>query len=117
MSNEPDNANIFVWGHFGKKLQNLDKERYYAITQNSPHLFLSKIYNRNMEKIIENMNFDTLFDDIDNENYLDNLFRQVSAFMRGNISDVSIGSALTGQLEKPIKTGKIITKIDNGVEQ
>lgn len=117
MSNpENENANIFVWGHFGKKLQKLDNERYLAITQNSPHEFLSRIYNNKMESIIDKMDLDNLFDDIEKENDLDNLFRQVASFMRGNISDVSIGSALTGQLEKAIKTGKIITKIDKGVK-
>ena len=113
---ENENASIFVWGHFGKKLQKLDSERYFAISQNSPHEFLSRIYNRNMEKIIDKMDLDSLFDDIENENYLDNLFRQVSAFLRGNSDMVSIGSALTGQLEKSIKTGKIITKYDNEIE-
>ena len=110
---ENENATIFVWGHFGKKLQKLDKDRYFAISQNSPHEFLSRIYNNNMEKIIDEMNLKTIFDDIEHENYLDNLFRQVSAFMRGNSDMVSIGSALTGQLEKSIKTGRIITKINN----
>jgi len=112
-----DRGNIFVWGHFGKKLQKLDSERYFAITQNSPHEFLSRIYNNRMEQIINEMKLETLFDDMEKENYLDNLFRQVSAFMRGNSDMVSIGSALTGELEKSIKTGKIITKINPEVEQ
>lgn len=105
-----DKGNIFVWGHFGKKLQKLDSDRYFAITQNSPHEFLSRIYNKRIEAIIDKMDLETLFDDMENENYLDNLFRQVSAFMRGNSDMVSIGSALTGELEKSHKTGKIITK-------
>lgn len=111
-STSSDRGNIFVWGHFGKKLQKLDSERYLAITQNSPHEFLSRIYNNRIEKIIDKMDLDSLFDNIEKENRLDNLFRQVSAFMRGNSDMLSIGSALTGELENSIKTGKIITKIE-----
>ena len=111
-NNNSDGSINFVWGHVGKKLQKLDNERYLAITQNSAHEFLSRIYNNRMEKIISDLpkNIETFFDDIEHENYLDNLFRQVSAFMRGNSDMVSIGSFLTGELEKSHKTGKIITK-------
>lgn len=111
-----DRGNIFVWGNFGKKLQKLDKDRYFAITQNSPHEFLSRIYNRNMEKIINDMDYENLFDNMEKENDLDNLFRQVAGFMRGNSDMVSIGSFLTGELERQTKLGRIATKIDSGVE-
>lgn len=112
-----DRGIIFVWGHFGKKLQKLDSERYLAISQNSPEYHLSRIYNNNVEKIIDeigNGNIDKIFEKMEYENYLDNLFRQVSRFLRGGGDMVSIGSALTGEVEKTVKMGRIITpeKID-----
>ena len=115
-----DKANVFLWGHFGKKLQKLDNERYLAITQNSPNEFLSRIYNNRMEKIINKLcgdenKIDKLFDEMENENYLDNLFRQVSAYMR-NTSEIAVGSALTGELEKSINLGRIVKVKEKGDE-
>lgn len=114
-----DKGNIFVWGHFGKKLQKLDNKRYFAITQNSPAYHLSRIYNDNLEKIIDkigldNCNMDEIFKEMENENYLDNLFRQISYYLTNNADMVSIGSTLTGELEKSVKLGRII-KPDNKI--
>ena len=113
MMDNTDRGNIFIWGNFGKKLQKLDNERYLAITQNSPDEFLSRIYNNKMEKIIskiDNGDIDLIFDEMEKENDLDNLFRQVASFMRGNSDMISIGSLLTGELEKSVKTGRIVKK-------
>jgi len=114
MSNEVmDRGNIFVWAHFGKKLQKLDKDRYLAISQNSADRYLSRIYNKNIEKIIMNMtdnNIDETIDLIEIENNLDNLFRQVALYMRGTGDLVSVGSALTGELERNVKLGRIVKK-------
>ena len=108
-----DGSLNFVWGHVGKKLQKLDNQRYLAIGQNSAHEYLSRIYNKNMQKHIKLLpdKADEYLIAIEHENELDNLFRQIALFMRGNSDMVSIGSFVTGQLEKSVKTGKIVTKI------
>ena len=119
-----EDSNIFLWGHFRKILEPLDSERYLAICQNSPKRYLVQIYNKNIEKYINDLFFikeqtdlpvilkKELFIEtyikIEQENYLHNFFNQVSQFMRMGGDMVSIGSFLTGELKKSKNKGKLV---------
>lgn len=113
-----DGSSIFIWGHFGEKLKEMDNERYLALGQSNPHLFLAKIYNRNIRKAIKLLTKDKKSEEyikaIEHENYLDNLFRRYSEFLRLLGDSVTVGSALTGETQTPPTQAKIVFKKDGG---
>ena len=110
MTTDKSDASInFVWGHVGKKLQKLDPERMLCLTQQNPDLKLSVLTNIEIDELIKELFSDKR--DIPNFNLeikkkilklnnVDNTFRETSRFLRYKQDMLSIGSAITGQIER-----------------
>lgn len=108
MTDQQEAGKIFIWGQVGKQLQDLDKTRMLAIIQDKPNIHLSRLANDEILKAS-----DKLFegDDIDPDklaeyrktitqtNDLDNVFRQTAQLLKDSNDMLSIGSAMTGEIE------------------
>lgn len=99
----------FVWGHVGKKLQKLDPERMLCLTQQNPDLKLSVLTNIELDELIKEIfsndkdipNFNLeIKKKILKINNVDNTFRETSRFLRYKQDMLSIGSAITGQIDR-----------------
>lgn len=110
MTTDKSDASInFVWGHVGKKLQKLDSERMLCLTQQNPDLKLSVLTNIEIGELIKelfsddrnipNFNLD-IKKKILNLNNVDNTFRETAKFLRYKQDMLSIGSAITGQIDR-----------------
>lgn len=125
----PDNdKSVFVWGHYGKKLEQLDKKRFSMLAQKNANISLSRLYNENVCKIMRTIDklkertdidndlkvelIKTELDSISNENQLDKIFREANKLMLGMGDSVSFGSLVVGQFEPTIKHGKMIKPKD-----
>lgn len=123
MFNQDNDKSVFVWGHYGKKLEMLDKDRFKLLAEANPHIALSRLYNqkvgeisRHIEEIKqldieENLKAEfvkTELELIREQNDLDNIFREANKLMIGLGDSVSFGSLVTGQLERSTKHGKIV---------
>lgn len=115
-SDKSDASINFVWGHVGKKLQKLDSERMLCLTQQNPDLKLSVLTNIELDDLIKEIFVDNKDIAILNKeikkkilhiNNVDNTFRETSKFLRHKEDMLSIGSAITGQIERtnlPLRT-------------
>lgn len=105
MSDAIERGKIFVWGQFGQELKEKDPERLWAIAQQNPEYFLAVISNAEIETIIKDildsgeLTKETM-ELIMTSNKLDDIFRQISIFMKESPDMLSIGSFLTGETEE-----------------
>ena len=108
MSDQVERSVNFVWGNVGKDLQELDKNRMLAIAQQNPEKHLSIQANIEILELIKELSKEVdkleLPNDIKKEilriNKADNTFREVAKLLRYKSDMLSIGSAITGQIEK-----------------
>jgi len=127
MINPENNQSVFVWGHYAKKLEQLDKERFKVISQLNAHIIYSRIYNKRVGYLVDEIysvidmdisdkqkydRIDIILNKIEHENYLDTVFREFNKLMLSFGDSVSFGSAATGQLERLTKHGKIVKPKD-----
>ena len=106
-SDKVESSNIFIWGNVGKKLEKLDENRMLCLAHQNPNISLSVITNIEVDKIIEDLFFEKDFPNFNTEiqekilklNNADNTFRQVAKFMKYKQDMLSIGSAITGQIQ------------------
>ncbi len=122
--NNPDNdKSVFVWGHYGQKLESLDKDRFQLLAQDNPHISLARLYNKNMNKLIKEIEeiknngkdketkkvlMEEVLVSIEEENSKDKVFREVNKLMLRFGDSVSFGSLVTGQFESQTKHGKMV---------
>lgn len=122
--NHDNDKSVFVWGHYGKKLEQLDNVRFKMLAQKNSHVSLSRLYNENVCKIMRtidqlknrddidiNLKADlikTELDSIAKENQLDKIFREANKLMLGMGDSVSFGSLVVGQFEPTVKHGKMV---------
>lgn len=110
MTTDKSDASInFVWGHVGKKLQKLDPERMLCLTQQDPDYSLSVLTNIEIDDLIKELFSDdkdipnlnvNIQKKILNLNKVDNTFREIARFLRYKQDMLSIGSTITGQIER-----------------
>ena len=110
MTTDKSDASInFVWGHVGKKLQKLDPERMLSLTQQNPDYKLSVLTNIEIDELIKELFPDdkdipnlnkNIKDKILKLNNVDNTFREIARFLRYKQDMLSIGSTITGQIER-----------------
>lgn len=105
---------IFVWGNFGQKLEKIDKDRLFAVAQNNADRFLSVLYNLDLQKdnIIDEVNKNKLSDKakklILELNKKDTLFREIHEFFKINQDNLSVGSLITGNVDKSSRFASIL---------
>lgn len=115
MSDQVDKSINFVWGNVGKDLQKLDKDRMLCIAQQNPEKHLAIQSNLEIFELLKKLTveIDKLEIPIEAQkeilriNKADNTFREVAKFLRYKSDMLSIGSAITGQIEKksvPMRT-------------
>lgn len=110
MTTDSSDASInFVWGYVGKKLQKLDTERMLCLAQQNPDYHLSILTNIELDTIIKELfsgkkDIPNLNAEIQKKilklNKVDNTFREIARFMRYKQDMLSIGSAITGQIDR-----------------
>lgn len=110
LTTDKSDASInFVWGHVGKKLQKLDPERMLCLTQQNPDYRLSILTNIELDSLIkdlfpDNKDIPNLNKNIQEKilklNNVDNTFRETARFLRYKQDMLSIGSAITGQIDR-----------------
>jgi len=112
MSDEVTKSINFVWGNVGKDLQKLDKERMLAIAQQNPEKHLAIRSNLELFDLLDMLEKEVskldgsleipenIFKKILEINKSDNVFREVAKFLRYKSDMLSIGSTITGQIEK-----------------
>lgn len=97
----------FVWGNIGRGLQKKDKKRMIAIAQLNHEHHLSVLANIDIEKIIDEI-FDKDFVELTEKhikmiielNETDNTFREIARFLKKSQDMLSVGSTITGQIDK-----------------
>lgn len=117
-SNNQDRGLIFVWGDYGKKLQDLDKERLFVLSQNNPERYLFTEYNKEISsiiKLIENLPKDTkeipdnIIKMILELNKKHTIFNETNKFFKFNPDNLSIGSILAGEKDKSSRYRDILS--------
>lgn len=107
-SNQQDGL-IFVWGNFGKKLEDMDSERLFAIAQKNADKFLSVLYLQDIEKCdllnkVIKSSKEGLTDEtkktILDLNKKHTIFKETHAFFQDNKDNLSVGSLVTGEVDK-----------------
>lgn len=116
---------IFVWGNFGKKLSDLDAERLFAIAQKNADKFLSILYLKDIDDI--NL-IDKVIDESENGltietkklimelNKKDTIFREIHKFFQINQDNLSVGSLLTGNIDKSGRFASILETKNKDME-
>lgn len=114
---------IFVWGNFGKKLEDMDKERLFAIAQKNADKYLSVLYLKDIEKC------DLLKKVIDSSekgltdeskkmilelNKKHTIFKETHAFFKDNRDNLSVGSLITGEVDKSGRFANIMNTKQEG---
>lgn len=108
MTDQQEAGKIFIWGQVGKQLQTLDKKRMLAIIQDKPNIHLSRLANDEIltasDKLFEgdDITVEQLAQyrkTINKTNDLDNTFRQTAHLLKDSQDMLSIGSAMTGEIE------------------
>lgn len=132
VNSKDKDRSVFVWGHFGEKLEQLDKERFIFIAQSNPSISLHRYYNIKVNILVKGItdirnNFNKLTDTqkeenkekyakeiqdilnkIENENKLHLIFMEANKVMLGIGDSVSLGSLVTGQLERKVNKGRMV---------
>lgn len=105
----------FVWGNVGKKLEKLSEKRLFSIAQKNPEYYLYMVYSDELDNmfddIIEN-GIEGYEEKIIELNEKHNLFIEISEFLTESNEIVSIGSTLTGQIDKSDRFAKILKTED-----
>jgi len=110
---------IFVWGQVGKRLQKLDTDRLIAIAQNDSDYHLTIIYNSEIENLIDDIHENGLTDELKKSilesNKKHNIFKEVHDYFKQSSDNLSVGSLLTGELDKSERFARIrrITEGEN----
>lgn len=123
MQSQENDKSVFVWGHYGQKLEQLDKDRFRLLAEKNPHVALSRLYNIKIGKLISKIyeikeskikdsekieKINEILNDISTENLHDKIFREANKLMLGLGDSVSFGSMVAGEFESKIKHGKIV---------
>lgn len=102
---------VFIWGQMGEKLKDIDQDRMIACMEKNPNITLYNIFREKIRPILnrirdnhENSNPGGVSigrDDLKNEIEKANKFREISKFMRDELDELSMGSALLGEIKSP----------------
>lgn len=100
-----ERSKIFIWGQVGKQLKDMDDERMLAIAQDDPDYFMSILANRDISEIIIQIIKEKGLSKESKKlilavNKFDSVFREISQFMQHTEDMLSIGSFMTGELDK-----------------
>lgn len=103
-SNNQMDGLIFVWGNYGKKLEKLDKKRLYSVVMDDSEFFLSSMYIEETKTVLDEVNKNGLSDKakelIGILNDKEIIFKETNKFFKANQDNLSVGSLVTGNIDK-----------------
>lgn len=117
MTDRIDAGKIFVWGHIGKDIKALDAHRMLAIAQQNPDYHLAIQANDEISAALAKLdkdNIDAAIEAIHKTDKLDNMFREMAAFLHESDDMLSTGSFMTGELAKRKGMMEIMEVDENG---
>jgi len=102
-------SQIFIWGQIGEMLKGLDPERVLTCLQKNPNASLYNIFRERLMPLlakIREANGDPyktslIRDELQSEADAANSFREIASFMSGGLDELSMGSALLGEIKNP----------------